>query len=60
MKYVKMIAACALAFCMQSAMAAPLSVRTVMNGLDNPRGLALSPWGALYVARRAVAVRVPA
>lgn len=50
MKYLKMIAAYALAFCMQSAMAAPFSVRTVMSGLDNPRGLALSPWGALYVA----------
>jgi hypothetical protein len=39
-----------LVFCLQAAVAAPLSVKTVMSGLDNPRGLALSPWGVLFVA----------
>ncbi len=50
MRYVKAITACALAVFMQTAMSTPLSVTTVMSGLHNPRGLALNPWGALYVA----------
>lgn len=50
MRCAKILVAVALALGMQAALAAPLSVTTVMHGLDNPRGLALSPWGALFVA----------
>lgn len=49
MKYLKTIAAFTLFIAQHAAMAAPLSVTTVMSGLYNPRGMALSPWGALYV-----------
>lgn len=52
MRYAKAIAlavaTCVLALPMQAAVAAP-SITPVMTGLDNPRGLAFSPWGALYV-----------
>jgi hypothetical protein len=42
--------AATLATLVVSSAAAAASVTTVMTGLDNPRGLAVGPEGALYVA----------
>lgn len=47
MKRLAAFAICALALSTPPALAA--SVSTVMSGLDNPRGLAFGPEGALYV-----------
>lgn len=48
MKHLPTLALCALAVASPAALAA--SVTTVMSNLDNPRGLAFGPDGALYVA----------
>lgn len=48
MKYVQALVAFAFAAAIQSAFAAP-TITTVMSNLDNPRGLAFGPEGALYV-----------
>lgn len=48
MKITSGLALCAFAFAAQTALAAP-SITTVMSNLDNPRGLAFGPEGALYV-----------
>lgn len=48
MKYAHALVAFAIAASIQSAIAAP-AITTVMSNLDNPRGLAFGPEGALYV-----------
>ena len=45
-----MVSLCAGVALVGASLSAQLGVATVMSGLDNPRGLAIGPEGALYVA----------